>query len=72
MTDEEKTIIEDDASIEEDEVDVEKADTVLETQSIDIPPASPAGKDAPKKQSWILYAIIAASQKRWWSSVTRW
>jgi hypothetical protein len=58
MTDEEKTIIEEDASVEEDEVDVEKADTALETQPIDIPPTSPAVKAATKKQPMILYVII--------------
>lgn len=58
MTNEEKTIIDDDASFEEDEVDLEKADTILETQPLDIPPTSGGGGTTAKKQPWILYVII--------------
>lgn len=58
MTNEEKTIIDDDANYEEDEVDLEKADTILETQPLDIPPTSGVGGTTAKKQPWILYVII--------------
>lgn len=59
MTDEETTIIEEDAGFKEDNTEVAEADTVMETEAHDIPPSEGSVETMEKKQPWALFIVIA-------------
>ncbi len=59
MTDEETTIIEENAGFEEDEAEPAGSDTLMETEAQDIPPGDGTVETTEKKQPWALYIVIA-------------